>query len=386
MSSGLSAEDRAWTAFAEHFGEPPSFMVRSPGRVNLIGDHTDYSEGFVLPIAIDRGLWLAMRPRADRRVRIWAELGDEWAKIDLDRLDQHHGWAAYIEGIAHELADAGVELLGFDGALTSDLPAGAGLSSSAALELAAARAFSVSSAFEWDPKRAAIMGWHVENEWLGLSSGIMDQLVCGSGREGHALLIDCRSLNTRAVAIPTGTDIVVLDTGTRRKLTESRYNERRLECEAATAAYGKDFLRDLSLDTLTSDPLADWTLYRRAHHVVSENQRTIDAADALARDDTALVGSLMVASHESLRDDFEVSGPELDAMVAAALAAPGCLGARMTGGGFAGCAVALVQSAELDDFMSETTRVYRDRTGLEPAIYVCRASDGTSAQTEEIVT
>jgi len=386
MSDGPSAEARAGAAFVEHFGEPPLFMVRSPGRVNLIGDHTDYSEGFVLPIAIDRGLWLAMRPRTDRKVRIWAELGDEWAEIDLDRLQRHQGWAAYVEGIAHELTVEGIELVGFDGALTSDLPAGAGLSSSAALELAVARAFSVSSKFAWDPERAAIIGWRVENEWLGLSSGIMDQLICGSGRENHALLIDCRTLTTRAVAIPSGTAVVVLDTGTRRKLTESRYNERRLECEAATAAYGKDFLRDLSLNTLTSDPLADWKLYRRAHHVVSENQRTIDAADALARDDAALVGSLMVSSHESLRDNFEVSGPELDAMVEAALAAPGCLGARMTGGGFAGCAVALVRTTALDDFTTETTRVYRDRMGLEPSLYVCKASDGTSVQREEGVT
>ena len=386
MSDGSPAEQRARAGFVEHFGGPPSFMVRSPGRVNLIGDHTDYSEGFVLPIAIDRGLWLAMRPRPDRRVRIWAELGDEWAEIDLDQLDQHRGWTAYIEGTAHEIMSEGVELLGFDGALTSDLPAGAGLSSSAALELAAARAFSISSPFEWDPKRAAIMGWRVENEWLGLSSGIMDQLVCGSGRENSALLIDCRSLSTRPVTIPAGTDVVVLDTGTRRKLTESRYNERRLECEAASAAYGKEFLRDLSLNALTSNPLADWKLYRRAHHVVSENQRTLDAADALTNDDAALVGSLMVASHESLRDNYEVSGPELDAMVEAALAAPGCLGARMTGGGFAGCAVALVQSAPLDDFITETTRVYQDRTGLAPALYVCKASDGTSVQTEESVT
>ena len=386
MPDASSAEARARAAFLEHFGEPPSFMVRSPGRVNLIGDHTDYSEGFVLPIAIDRGLWLAMRPRTDRQVRIWAELGNEWAGIDLDRLEQHHGWAAYIEGMAHELTVEGVELLGFDGALTSDLPAGAGLSSSATLELAAAKAFSVSSGFAWDPKQAAIMGWRVENEWLGLSSGIMDQLVCGSGRENHALLIDCRNLTTRPVAIPAGTDVVVLDTGTRRKLTESRYNERRLECEAATAAYGKEFLRDLSLNTLTSDPLADWRLYRRAHHVVSENQRTIDAADALARDDAALVGSLMVSSHASLRDDYEVSGPELDAMVEAAVAAPGCLGARMTGGGFAGCAVALVESSALDDFIFETTQVYRHQTGLEPSLYVCKASDGTSVKTEENVT
>lgn len=383
MSDGLPAKQRARISFVEHFGEPPSFMVRSPGRVNLIGDHTDYSQGFVLPIAIDRGLWLAMRPRADRSVRIWAELGAERAEIDLDRLKQPHGWAAYVEGIAHELTAEGVELLGFDGALTSDLPVGAGLSSSAALELAATMAFSVSSDFAWDPERAAITGWRVENEWLGLSSGIMDQLVCGSGRKNHALLIDCRTLATRPVAIPAGTEVVILDTGTRRKLTKSRYNERRLECEAAAAAYRKEYLRDLSLTTLTSTPLADWKLYRRAHHVVSENQRTIDAAEALARGDAALVGSLMVASHESLRDDYEVSGPELDAMVEAARAASGCLGARMTGGGFAGCAVALVEGTELDDFMAETTRVYRDRTGLEPAVYVCRASDGTSVQTEE---
>ena len=243
------AERRSIAFFRATFGTDPEAVVLAPGRVNLIGDHTDYSEGFVLPIAINKGLWLAMRPRTDRLVRIWAELTDDWAEIDLDRLEQHSGWTAYIEGIAHELTEEGEVLVGFDGVLTSDLPSGAGLSSSAALELAAAKAFSVTSGFEWDPRRAALAGWRVENEWLGLSSGIMDQLVCAAGSEGHALLIDCRDLSIRRVAIPDGTDVVVLDTGTRRKLTESRYNERREECEAAARAYGKDYLRDLSHPT-----------------------------------------------------------------------------------------------------------------------------------------
>jgi galactokinase len=386
MSDLPSAEQRARDGFIDRFGGGPSAVVRSPGRVNLIGDHTDYSEGFVLPIAIDKGLWLAMRPRTDRLVRIWAELTGDWAEIDLNRLEQHSGWTAYIEGIAHELTEEGEVLVGFDGVLTSDLPSGAGLSSSAALELAAAKAFSVTSGFEWDPRRAALAGWRVENEWLGLSSGIMDQLVCAAGSEGHALLIDCRDLSIRPVAIPDGTDVVVLDTGTRRKLTESRYNERREECEAATRAYGKDYLRDLSLTQLERNRLDEPVVYRRARHVVSENQRTVDAAKALSDGDAAEVGRLMVASHRSLRDDYEVSGHELDAMVDAALAAPGCLGARMTGGGFAGCAVAFVESPLLEGFVAETTRLYREWTNLEPSLYVCRPSDGTSAQAEENVT
>jgi len=331
-------------------------------------------------------LWLAMRPRTDRLVRIWAELTDGWAVIDLDRLEQHSGWTAYVEGIAHQFIEEGEVLVGFDGVLASDLPSGAGLSSSAALELAVARAFSFTSGFEWDPRRAALAGWRVENEWLGLSSGIMDQLVCGAGKKNHALLIDCRDLSIRPVAIPDGSDVVVLDTGTRRMLTESRYNERRDECEAAAQAYGKDFLRDLSLNELERNRPDAPVLYHRARHVVSENQRTIDAAEALSDGNAAEVGRLMVASHESLRDDYEVSGRELDAMVDAALAAPGCLGARMTGGGFAGCAVALVGSPQLKGFVAETTRLYREQTNLEPSLYVCKASDGTSVQTEENVT
>ena len=386
MSEVPTAEQRARAGFLEQFGVTASFMVRSPGRVNLIGDHTDYSEGFVLPIAIDEGLWLAMRPRTDRRIRIWAELTGAWAEIDLDRLDEHEGWTAYVEGMAHELTMEGESLVGFDGVLTSDLPPGAGLSSSAALELAAARALSVTSGFEWDPRRAAVAGWRVENGWLGLSSGVMDQLVCATGKEGHAVLIDCRDLSTRPVAIPDGTDVVILDTATRRKLTESRYNERRAECEAAAAAYNKEFLRDLSLVELERNRLDDPLLYRRARHIVSENQRTLDAAQALADGDVTGVGRLMSASHESLRDDYEVSGRELDAMVDAAIAAPGCLGARMTGGGFAGSAVALVESESLEEFLAETARIYREWTELEPSLFVCKPSDGTSITTEENAT
>jgi galactokinase len=198
----------------------------------------------------------------------------------------------------------------------------------------------------------ALAGQRAENEWLGLSSGIMDQLACAAGRADRALLIDCRDLSIRPVLISPGIEV----------------------------------LRDLTLDDLERSPLDDEVLCRRARHVVSENQRTLDAAEALSNGDASHLGSLMIASHESLRDDFEVSGPELDAMVETALASPGCIGARMTGGGFAGCAVALVESAELDRFIAETTRVYRDRTGLEPSLYVCNASDGTSVRVEKSVT
>lgn len=381
--SESSAGQRARAGFIERYGETPPIVVRSPGRVNVIGDHTDYSEGFVLPIAIDRGLWLAMRPRTDRRIRIHTELTDEVMEIDLDCVNHRSGWIAYVEGVAHVLADEGLALLGFDGLLASDLPIGAGLSSSAALELAMVKAFSVTSGFAWDARHAATAGWKVENEWLGLNSGIMDQLVCAAGRENHALLIDCRDLSTRSIAIPDDTAVVVLDTGTRRKLTESRYNQRRKECDAATRAYGKAFLRDLSLDELTRNPVEDPVLFRRARHVVTENRRTIDAAEALSKGAMAEVGRLMVASHISLRDDYEVSGPELDAIVEAALAAPGCLGARMTGGGFAGCAVALVAASDLSEFFSATMNAYRTASGLESTLHVCRASNGTGIEEEE---
>jgi galactokinase len=313
--------------------------------------------------------------------RLVSEHGDP-AEFDLEPLV--HGpppWSEYVRGVAWAL-HADPER-GWEGAIASDVPLGAGLSSSASLEIAASAVIDAACGGRTDAIELALAGQRAENDWLGLSSGIMDQLVCAAGRADHALLIDCRDLSIRPVRIPLGTEVVVLDTATRRKLAESRYNERREECKAATRAYGIEVLRDLSLGDLTRDPIDDEVLYRRARHVVSENQRTLDAAEALSNGNTSEFGRLMVASHESLRDDYEVSGPELDAMVEAALAAPGSLGARMTGGGFAGCAVALVEAENVGAFIADATKTYRERVGIEPSIYVCKASNGTSIRIEE---
>jgi galactokinase len=378
------AEARALALFAATYGAAAEGGARAPGRVNLIGDHTDYNGGFVLPIAIDRDTHIAFRPRADSLVRIVSEHGEP---AEFDLADLSHGdppWSEYVRGVAWAL-DAHAER-GWEGAIASDIPLGAGLSSSASLEVAAGVVFDSVRGGRCSSVELAVAGRRAENEWLGFNSGIMDQLVSAAGRSQHALLIDCRDLRIQPVLIPPGVEIVALDTATRRRLTESRYNDRREECEAVTLAYGIDSLRDLTLEDLNPSQTDTDSLHRRARHILSENQRTIEAARALASGNVALVGSLMVASHESLRDDYEVSGPELDAMVDAALSAPGCLGARMTGGGFAGCAVALVESSKLDDFIAGATQAYRSRTGLQPAVYVCKASDGATVLTKENTT
>ena len=377
MSEQPAAHDRAVAGFVARFGETPTAIVRSPGRVNLIGDHTDYSDGFVLPIAIDRGLWLALRPRRDRLVRIWAELTDEWAEFSLDRLEEHTGWIAYVQGVAFALVEEGKHLDGFEGVLTADLPAGAGLSSSAALELAAARAFSTVSDVAWDPVAMAQAGQRAENEWVGMNCGIMDQLICAVGVPGHAMLIDCRSLQATPTPIPPGAAIVVLDTMSRRELVDSAYNERRAACETAAAAFGVDALRDANMETLgaAADRL-DPVVYRRARHVLNENAATLAAAAALEAADLDLAGELMNRSHESLATDYEVSTPELDAMAAAARSAPGCFGARMTGAGFGGSVVALVAAEHLDGFMRAALAGYRAATGSDGAAMPVAASAG----------
>jgi galactokinase len=372
---------RVEAGFRQRFGDGASLLVRAPGRVNLIGEHTDYNDGFVLPMAIDRSAWIALRPRSDREVRVVAldlELEDAF---DLDTLGRRKGWIAYLEGVAWALQGAGHPLRGWEGVLASDVPRGSGLSSSAALELATMRAFEAVSDFAWDPAAMATLGQRVENGWMGVNSGIMDQLISATGRRDHALLIDCRSLATEPHPLPEGTLVVVLDTGTRRGLVDSAYNERRTQCEAAAAAFGVPALRDVGLERFEResgdlDPL----VRRRARHVIAENARTLAAASALRANDATALGELMNASHISLRDDFEVSSPALDAMVACAQAQPGCLGARMTGAGFGGAAVALIEAGAVAAFVPAVERCYRDASSNAPELYVCTASEGASRE------
>jgi galactokinase len=367
--------------FRERFGGEPQGLVRGPGRVNLIGEHTDYNDGFVLPLAIDAAVWIALRPRADRTVRVWsADFGDA-AEFSLDALSHDtHRWTEYIKGVAWALAQDGYSLRGWEGVIAGEVPIGAGLSSSAALEIACARAFADVSGLSWDSVRMAQVAQTAENGWIGLRCGIMDQLVAACGREGHAILIDCRSLDISTVPMPADARVVVLDTGTRRNLSSSAYNTRRQECETAAQAFGVAALRDLTVDDLGRPPAgihAD--VLKRARHVVTENARVLRAAAALERGDHRCVGALMTESHHSLRDDFEASTPELDTMVECAERA-GSVGARMTGGGFGGCAVALVHESDCPRFVQDTLRAYQQKTHCEPTTYVCRASAGVSSE------
>ncbi|MHC4179317.1 MAG: galactokinase, partial [Planctomycetota bacterium] len=259
---------------AEHFtrrlGEPPQWIVRSPGRVNLIGEHTDYNDGFVLPLAIDRAIWIALRAHDKHRVVVHSIDYDQSGEFALDGLSAGEaGWMEYLKGTAWSLQEAGFELAGWEGVVAGDVPVGAGLSSSAALEVATARAFAASGNLDWDPIAMAKLGQRAENEWIGVNCGIMDQLISASGKDGHALLIDCRTLDSQPVPIPDGVAVVVLDTSTRRGLVDSAYNERRTQCESAAEFFQVPALRDVGLETF--EQLAsglDETTRRRAMHVI----------------------------------------------------------------------------------------------------------------------
>lgn len=373
--------------FEHRFGVLPVFVVRAPGRVNLIGEHTDYNDGFVMPMAIDRAVWIAVRPRDDQRVVAHSLDFDQAVDFALEAVGRvsipaairrETGWGEYLQGVAWALQETGYTLQGWEGVVASDVPIGAGLSSSAALEMATARVFTATSGLPWNAARMAKIGQRAENEWVGVNCGIMDQMISAAGKAGHALLIDCRSLETQPVPLPPGTAVVVLDTGTRRGLVDSAYNERRAQCEAAARFFDVPALRDVSvaqferLKSLLQDPM----IRRRARHVVTENARTLQAAEAMRRGDAVELGQLMDGSHISLRDDFEVSSGELNGMVACARRKDACYGTRMTGAGFGGCAVALVRAGAAHAFAAAVTTCYQAATGITPNVYVCAATNG----------
>ena len=372
-------------AFEEHCGGRPAFIVQAPGRVNLIGEHTDYNDGFCLPMAIDRATWIALRPR-DGEVSVHALDMDDAATFGLDALPRDDSsWRRYVAGVAWALQQNGYTLSGWEGVLRGDVPIGSGLSSSAALELAVARAFATVSGFDWEPTRMAQIAQQTENRWLGLQSGIMDQLISANGVAGHALLMDCRALSLEPVPLPPGTAVVVMDTKTPRGLVNSAYNQRRAECEQAAEMLGVPALRDADLAGLErqADALGP-VVFRRARHVISENERTLLAAEAMRAGDAVELGRLMSASHDSLRDDYEVTSHTLDTMVDSARRQSGCLGARMTGAGFGGCAIALVREADVTPFMANVAREYEQTTGLTPDLFVCRPSAGAGMVEPEL--
>jgi galactokinase len=374
----MSLQEKVIQAFQARFDTSPDLVVRAPGRVNLIGEHTDYNDGFVLPMAIERAIWIALRPRDDGWVRVHSIDFGEGKSFSLAALQNaSDGWVEYLKGTAWALQQAGQALRGWSGVLSGDVPLGAGLSSSAALEIATARAFAAVSDIPWEPRAMALLAQRAENEWIGMKCGIMDQMISASGEAGHALLIDCRSLETESVPLPPGSAVAILDTTTRRGLVDSAYNERREQCEAAARFFGVRALRDVSLETFESKAggLDDVTR-RRARHVITENNRTQRAAEAMRRGDPVEMGRLMDASHTSMRDDFEISGDALNAMVECARQEGCCYGARMTGGGFAGCAVALIRTDAADEFASAVADCYERQTGLTPAIYISHPAQG----------
>lgn len=379
----MNLQQQLIQAFNERYNTRPTFLVRAPGRVNLIGEHTDYNDGFVMPMAIDRAVWIALRPRPDRRVLLYSLDMGESTGFNLDNLERRpSNWIEYIKGVAWAMQEQGYALNGWEGVVAGDVPIGAGLSSSAAVEMAAARAFLALSGEAWQPAVMAKIGQLTENKWIGVNSGIMDQMISAAAEEGHALLIDCRSLETEAVALPPDTAVVILDTCTRRGLVDSAYNERRQQCERAAAHFGVRALRDVDLATFEARAAElGETTRRRARHVISENGRVLEARTAMQAGDAAAFGRLMNASHDSLRDDFEVSSPALNAMVEIAQAQPGCYGARMTGAGFGGCAVALVASIAADAFVQAVQKQYEIATHLTPAIYVCQPVGGANVIT-----
>lgn len=376
----MSLQQRVIDAFQRQFGASPAIVVRAPGRVNLIGEHTDYNDGFVLPMAIDRAAWIALRPRTDRRLVVKSLDFDQSVDVDLNQMtNTGPGWAEYLKGVAWALTDSGRQLEGWEGVTAGDVPIGAGLSSSAALELATARAFATVSHLDWNPAQMALLSQRAENKWVGVNCGIMDQMISAAGAAGHALLIDCRSLENQLVPLPAGTAVIVLDTATRRGLVDSAYNERRAQCEAAARFFNVKALRDVSVAQFEARAAElDEVTRRRARHVVTENDRTLKAAEVMRAGDATALGLLMNASHDSLRDDFEVTNAALNTIVEIARQQPGCYGARMTGAGFGGCAVALVKAEATTAFDQAVTAAYTQATGLTPNVYICHASDGAS--------
>jgi galactokinase len=374
----MTPDQRVQDAFRRRFGHGATLLARAPGRVNLIGEHTDYNDGFVLPMAIDRNIWIAAEPSDEPSITLESLDFEKSGGFPLDGFAKSGPlWIEYAKGVAWSLGQKGYPLHGFRGVIAGDVPVGAGLSSSAALEMALVGVFAAVGGFDIAVADMAQIGRAVENAWIGAQTGIMDQAISAGGRAGHAILLDCRSLESTPVPLPAGTAVMVLDTNTRRGLVGSAYNERHAQCTAGARHFGRPMLRDVSLDDFEQGSRGlDDTTRRRIRHVLTENARTLAAAEALKRGDAATFGRLMDQSHVSMRDDFEISSPALDAMVACAQAAEGCLGARMTGGGFGGCAVALVREDCASSFIDSVARAYRRETDIEPAIYLCRAVDG----------
>ena len=378
----MSPLHNARNAFASGFGSDPTLAVQAPGRVNLIGEHTDYNDGFVLPCAIDYHTVICGTPRDDSRVRvIAADYAGEYDEFDLHTaIEPRHDrlWANYVRGVVKYLQEAGHSVRGADLAISGNVPQGAGLSSSASLEVATGQFFRTLGDLAIDPTELALIGQRAENRFVGCNCGIMDQLISARGEAGHALLIDCRSLATQSVAMPDGIAVVIINSNVQRGLVGSEYNTRRRQCEEAARFFGVNALRDVDLPTYEANAAGlDPVVARRTRHIITDSQRALDLAAALPAGDMQRIGRLMADSHASMRDDFEITCPQVDALVEIVKEVIGDAGGvRMTGGGFGGCVVALIPGGLVGAVRAAVSTSYPKATGLQGSIYVCHASAG----------
>jgi galactokinase len=365
----------------------PAALYRAPGRVNLIGEHTDYNDGFVLPAALEFSCWTAVAPRDDRKLIVHSENFSETIEGHLDDLKPfpESTWANYPLAVAWALEQAGNHLSGANMYIAGDVPLGAGLSSSAAIEVSAGFALLDIAGITIDRTKLALLCQRAENEFVGARCGIMDQFISCYGEADHALLLDCRSLERRMLPVPHEVALIICNTMVKHELGASEYNTRREECEEAVTALRKALpgiraLRDVTAAQLEEHRgLLSAVIYKRALHVVTENERVLRAADAFQSGAIEKLGPLMADSHRSLRQDYEVSCPELDILVEIAARQRGVFGARMTGGGFGGCTINLVDVAYAQEFQQKVSAAYKSATGLQPDIYVCKASQGAEA-------
>jgi galactokinase len=373
-------EEEATREVKQQFGVAPKWIAAAPGRVNLIGEHVDYNDGFVLPMAIDRQVVIAAAPSEKPVANLFSTSTSETVAVSLEAplRPEPGSWANYVRGVIAFAREEGLSFGGFDAVIHSDVPPGGGLSSSAALEVATATLLEAIAGRTLDPVEKALLARRAEHEFAGVPCGIMDQFASVLAQEDHALLLDCRSRTTRAVPLKDpSVSILIADTRARHNLAASAYAQRVKECAAAAEALGCKSLRDADLKALEAaasrmDPVA----FRRARHVIGEIRRTQDAAGAAGRGDWETFGKLMVESHRSLREDYEVSCDELDAMVAAAGDAKGVLGSRMTGAGFGGCTVSLVRTDAVDAVIRRMIEGYARRTPLEPSFFATRPAGG----------
>lgn len=379
--------------FVSHFSREPAQIVQAPGRVNLIGEHTDYNGGFVLPAAINYYTYIALAPRdlssADdtfkHTLSIIAENFDgEKILLDLRKplqFDTERSWPNYVYGVVQQLQQAGFQLAGGDLLICGDIPAGAGLSSSAALEMALIRALLCLSGDTVDPTQAALLGQAAENKFVGCNCGIMDQLISARGEKSSALLIDCENLSMRAIAIPQDWQLLIVHSGVKRGLVDSEYNRRRRQCESVAQFFNQASLRHVSLPELVAaESQLDPVEFRRARHVLTENERTLAAADALTRGDMNSLANVMAESHISMRDDFSITTPEIDLLVSILQkAGEGRAGARMTGGGFGGCVVSIAPADVIPDLIAGVEREYQAATGCIPTLIQASVSAGAFA-------